>query len=444
MASDDAVLTEEAIARWHELARELRDDDPGLAELRTIGYGGRRAMTVVRPALLTRPRYEAERLAVSLVGSALAKTLAAVHRQPQLIDALNLPDAERELVSIDPGFQNIDVNDRFDAFLSKRLGFVEVQGASPGGMGLVDAAARGMMRTAAYEAMAAEFELEPLYAVPHLRAAMLDAWRDWGGEGDPAIAIVDWSDAPLMGEFELIRDELLAAGLEAVIVDPRDLRFEGGRLRHAGGPIDLVYRRLVTIDVLARPQETRALVDAARAGAVCLVNPFASDVLTHKSVFDLLGDPDVDLGLTRAERAAVTNHVPWTRRLVGDDAPVQRDTIASRWALEHRSTVALKPSHDYGGRGVTLGWECDDATWAAAIEEALSAGDHLVQRRIVEHHERFPRDAPGFPLEHFVVDTDPYVFRGRMGGILVRLGAGGVTNVTAGGSMTPAFVLGPA
>lgn len=444
MPSDDAVLTSEAVGRWHRLARRMDHDDPGLAELRALTYGGRRACTVARPFLVTRPRYESERLAVSLIGSALAKTLAAVHRDPELLAEIGLTEAERDLVSIDPGFTNVDVNDRFDAFFSKRLGFVEVQGASPGGMGLHDAAAQAFTHTSVYAELVAEFELEPLWVVPTLREAMLAAFRDWGGDGDPVIAIVDWGDAPLMVEFEIIRDHLIAHGLHTVVVDPRDLRFTGGRLRHQGTAIDLVYRRLIIQDVLARPDDTRALVDAARANAVCLVNPFASDVLGHKSIFDVLTGRARELGLTAAERSAVINHVPWTRVLVADGGLATANTIERTWAVTHRERVVLKPAHDYGGHGVHVGAECDEATWDGALTEALEFGvEHIVQRRIVSHAEEFVLDAPGHPLQRFVVDNDPYTFRGKMGGMLVRLGVAGVTNVTAGATFAPAFLLGP-
>ncbi len=444
MPSDEAVLTHEAVSHWHRLVRRLDPDDRGMQRLRAVRYHGRPACSVARPFFVTRPRLEAERLAVSLVGSALAKTVAALHTTPELLDQIGMSDAERDLVSIDPGFTNVDVNDRYDAFFSKRLGFLEVQGGSPGGMGLHDASAHAFVETSVYAAVADEFELEPLWVLPALREAMLATWRDWGGQGDPVIAIVDWADAPLMFEFEIIRDDLVAAGLHAFIADPHELAFSGGRLRCGETQIDLVYRRLTIHDTVARPDEVRPLVDAARANAVCLINPFAADVLGHKCVFDLLTVHAGEFGLTAAERSAVVNHVPWTRNLVADGRPPTADTISRGWALAHRERVVLKPTHDLGGHGVYVGHECDEATWLAAVDEALELGvDHVVQRRVASHSEAFALDRPGHPLQTFVVDNDPYTFRGKMGGLLVRLGAAGVTNVAAGATLVPSFLLGP-
>lgn len=445
MPSDDAALCHEAVTRWHHLLREgaLPDDDPGLGRLRGLtAYGTRRVMQVVRPHFITPARYEAEALACALVGRALAKACAAVRDNEEILDELDVRGHERDLILIDPGFENPDVFDRFDAFASKRLGLVEVQGAAPGGVGYVDAAARAFQEMAIFRAFSEELDAEPILVADPLRESMLQAWRDFGGLGDPAIAIVDWDDAPLMMEFELIRDDLVAAGLDVQICDPRHLRFEGGKLHGPGGPIDLVYRRLVIMDCLHRPEDVDPLVEAARAGAVCLVNPFASDLMGHKSIFDLLTDEANDFGLTGPERNAVRNHVPWTRVLVAQSDPHDRRTAGVEEVIEHRTNLVLKPVHDYGGHGVTLGWETDPREWEELVTRAVADG-HLVQRRIQAHREAWPWDAPEFPLRELYVDNDPYMFRGRMGGILARLSGSGITNVTAGGSLAPTFLVRP-
>jgi A circularly permuted ATPgrasp len=437
-ASDDAAVSTEATRRWHELLRSTPFDDPGLEQLRLVRVGSRRAVIVARPFLMTPVRYEQERLACRLVGSALKKLSAAIWQDPSLLDELEVSDAERALVTIDPGFSELDVTDRFDGFVGKRLGFVELQGGVPGGVGLVDVAANAFTETAMFEQLADEYELRSLPALPALQQALLETWRDWGGSGDPTVAIVDWDDAPLMMEFELVRDSLRDAGVPALIADPRTLRFEGGRLRHDSGTVDLVYRRLTIFDTIARPDETRALVDAARAGAVCVVNPFASDLMGHKSVFALLTESH-DLGLTDAERNAVHNHVPWTRRLSTSPGG---DVVAPDYVLEHRSDLVVKPAHDYGGHGVQLGWEHEPGEWERIVTEAARE-DTIVQRRVWAHHEEFPRDEPGFPLQRYYVDTDPFVFRRHLGSLLVRLSTEGVTNVSAGGSAAPAFLVLP-
>ena len=98
-------------------------------------------------------------------------------------------------------------------------------------MGFHDAAARAFTETQAYATVVEQFELEPLWVLPSLREAMLSAYRDWGGSGDPAIAIVDWSDVPLMPEFEIIRDDLHRRRDRSHDRRPAGAAFTGGRLR---------------------------------------------------------------------------------------------------------------------------------------------------------------------------------------------------------------------
>lgn len=40
-------------------------------------------------------------------------------------------------------------------------------------------------------------------------------------------------------------------------------------------------------------------------------------------------------------------------------------------------------------------------------------------------------------------DTDPFLFEGRLGGVLSRLSPTEITNVHAGGSVVPTFVIQP-
>jgi len=392
LPSDDAVLTHEAVQRWHELVVELGEDDPGLERLRAIHYGGRRIMMVLRPALLTHPRYEAERLAVALVARALKKVVAVAHGEPALLDALSIDPEEAALVAIDPGFDNVDVNDRFDGFISKRLGFLEVAGTCPGGVGWHDESTRAFMETSVGAAMAREYALEPLFVLPELHKALVETWRDWGGSGDPTVAIVDWADVPTMPEFELIREELRAGGLETLIADPRELVFDDGRLRCGKTAIDLVFRRLVMQDVLARPDEVRPLVDAARAGAVCMINPFAAEILAHKSVFQLLTTTHHDFGLSAAERTAIDNHVPWTRAAWPSGRPRARSTPCRASGCSSTASGS-RSSPSTSTAGTAPGW-------AGRPMSAPGSAWSARRRRRLRHPtsgDRAPRALPGRP-----------------------------------------------
>ena len=194
MPSDDRALTDEVIARWHELVRDLDYADPGLERLRRVTiYGDRRVVNVVRPHFLTRARLETQRLAVALTAGALRKVIGVVRAEPAFLDEIGASDGERTLAAIDPGFSDyLDILDRYDAFATRGMRFVEVQGGAPGGPGYHDEEAEAFQQTVVHERLASEYRIEPLLVVPCLLDALIATWHDWGGSGDPTIAIVDW------------------------------------------------------------------------------------------------------------------------------------------------------------------------------------------------------------------------------------------------------------
>ena len=117
--------------------------------------------------------------------------------------------------------------------------------------------------------------------VEALLEALLASYREWGGTASPPrIAIVDWREVPTWSEFEILRDAFIALGVPTVICDPRDLEFAAGSRFSAGTgrglyangePIDLVYRRVLINDIVARrdrvPRAARRLPQPARSAS---------------------------------------------------------------------------------------------------------------------------------------------------------------------------------
>jgi hypothetical protein len=104
----------------------------------------------------------------------------------------------------------------------------------------------------------------------------------------------------------------------------------------------------------------------------------------------------------------------------------------------------VKPNDEYGGAGVTLGWETGQGEWDAALDRAASGRDGrwVAQEKITVRREPFPICEHGtLAMRDMLVDFAPYVFRGRLAGFLTRLSATGLANVTSGGGQVPAFVI---
>jgi len=101
----------------------------------------------------------------------------------------------------------------------------------------------------------------------------------------------------------------------------------------------------------------------------------------------------------------------------------------------------LKPNDDYGGHGIYFGPQLDEAAWDSAIATALSF-DYVVQEAVDLSPEEFPIfNESEWKLQPMFVDTNPFLFLGKVCGAMVRLSNSPVVNVTSGGGETGFFVI---
>ncbi|HEX9441782.1 MAG TPA: hypothetical protein VF909_18995, partial [Roseiflexaceae bacterium] len=434
-----------------------------------VGQGRDRLIcSVLRPRLLTEAQLATLERAAALVGRAIRKVGAAALEQPELLAPYALTPQEQALLAIDAGYPGAAAFGRLDGFLADDASacwFVESNLESPAGIGYDEALVE------VFDQLDIMNEFRKTYratALPHrqgLQRLLLDTYRAWGGTGTPTIAIVDFRAAVTWPEFEHLRDRFVSEGIPTVIADPGELRYDGKRLyavpppqpspTMGGGsgavatepvPIDLVYRRVLQHEFLAKYDLGHPLVRAYADRAVCVVNPFRTKPVHTKMIMALLSDEDgpaADL-LDAEERAAVRRHVPWTRLVRGgvtryQDQPVPLLTFAQR----NRERLVLKPNDDYGGQGVLLGWETSQAAWDRALAAAQSA-PFVVQERVPVPAADYPTWTAdeGLRFTPRYVDSDPCVYGDRAVGCLTRIASTALLNVSAGGgSAPPTFVV---
>jgi len=273
--------------------------------------------------------------------------------------------------------------------------------------------------------------------------AMLRAFAEWRSGERPVVAIVDWTGLPTATEFELFGAFFESRGVPAVICDPRELELRRGRLHASGRPVNLVYRRVLTSELLARREEVRGLLDAYVRGAACVVNTFRAKLLHKKMSLALLSDERWAGLYTPEQRAAIERHVPWTRRVADGASTLGGRPLPDLLAhcAGRREELVLKPNDEYGGRGVVLGWTVGQAEWEQALTVAASQS-YVVQEAVEVPRQPFPVAVDGVRMLDLAIDLDPYLFDGRAGGCLTRLSSSALLNVTAGaGSIVPTYVV---
>ena len=384
------------------------------------------------------------------------RVTGAAMASPEILRQLALSEDEIRLALIDPGYATTSTAARADAFiLPDSLQFAEYNGESPAGAGYSQGLGEVFADEPVMKRFRERFDVRMYRPVEALLAALVASYREWGGTASPPhIAIVDWREVPTFSEFEILRDAFTALGVPTTVCDPRDLIFEpagaGPRFSKPGlylhdQRIDLVYRRVLINDILAREAECRVLLDAYEAGAVCVANSLRCKIPHKKAFFAVLADERHARLFSAEEREIIRRHIPWTA--IVEDTRVVR--VGKRVELlahlrAHREQFVIKPNDEYGGAGVTLGWETSAAAWDDALTRAVAERDRgwVAQERIAVRREVFPVcEAGGVTMREMLVDFAPYIFRGRLAGFLTRLSATGLANVTSGGGQVPAFVV---
>ncbi len=447
-------MLREAIAYYHELLEEsdLAESsramlDEGLERSRLI-FGGRRLSPYLRPHFVTEDDFARVRRICETVWGAIQKVKDAAVADDTLIDELGLTEIERELVQINPGYAAVSPTARLDSFLTDgAYSFVELNGESPAGVAYVDAAFDIFSALPVMRRFAERYDVRPQYGRHLLLKALLDAHREFLGrapEQPPRIAIVDLKDLPTQKEFELFKDYFEEQGHRAIVCSPDELEFTNGRLRAGDFEIDIVYKRLLVNEYLPIMAEQPALLDAYRAGAICMVNSFQSKLIHKKALFAVLTNERYAPLFTEEERAAIRAHVPWTRRVRAEKTIYRGEEIdLLEFIAANPERLVLKPNDDYGGHGIYIGWSADGIGWEEALRLALANGDYLVQERVRTARETFPALQPDGTFEYAeqLVDLDPLLFNGIVGSAFTRLSFTELANVSSGGGMVPTFTI---
>ena len=421
-------------------ARQMRES--------RLTFGDRVHCPFLRPLFISPEDETRIRVFAETVAAIGERVVVAALDQPTLLDELGLREDERRLVAIAPGYPTASTASRLDTFLlPDSLQAAEYNAESPAGLGYTEVLSRIFSGLPAMARFRQHYDVQTYAPMSQMLGALMTSYREWGGRSTPPqIAIVDWRGVPTWTEFEILQDRFTALGVPTLVCTPQDLEFDGRVLSVQGRRIDLVYRRVLINDILDKPAECDALLRACEARAVCMANTFRCKIPHKKAFFALLTDERFNHLCSASEREVIRGHVPWTRvvresRTTLDGQSL--DLVAHIRA--NREQLVMKPNDEYGGAGVTLGWDTTESAWDDRLAEALGApaGTWIVQDRIAVRREVFPifEGGQSAVMKEMLVDMAPYLFRGKLAGFLTRLSASGLANVTSGGGQVPSFLV---
>ena len=448
------TVLKQAIDHYHSLmedeeltASSLKALDDELVEARLI-FGGRRLVPYLRPDFVL----ESDWIRISDICETIFGTLQKVKdasvESEELLDELGVTEVEKNLVSIDPKYAQAAPTARLDSFLSgDSYAYVELNGESPAGIAFSDSAREIFMGLPLMQKFMETYEVYGFKGRPRLLETLLACYSEFSGgkpKESPTIAIVDLKDLPTVEEFELCKEHFESNGYKSIICSPDELEFSDGRLKCGEDEIDIVYRRLLVREYLPIVDKYPALLDAYRAGAVCVVNNYRALLLHKKAMFAVLTNEKYSHLFNEKELSAIKSHIPWTRSFREEKTIYNDEEInLVEWTRANSSKLVLKPNDDYGGHGIYIGWVSSESKWDEAIAHALKVGDYLVQERVKTAKEVFPYidDDGNIEMKEQMVDLDPLLFNGKVGSAFTRLSTTELANVSSGGGMVPTLIL---
>lgn len=364
----------------------------------------------------------------------------------KVYDLFFIKEEVRQLFSFDPALLEwMETNpkydtpvpiSRYDAYydpVKDTMVFNEFNADGTSGMNEANTMEETFLATPLGNKLRREFDLYNLELRKNVLNVLLINYRKAGGtKYAPNIAIVDWKESASPEEFAALKKTFTAEGYPTVVADPRELAYQDGVLRYEDFVIDLVYRRLVTVELVERKDEAENFLRAYMDGSVITVGSVRTEIIHSKIVFCLLSDPAFSRFFTTAERDFLAQHIPWTRKLSLQDSELIRTVVA------HKDSLMLKPHDGYASRGHIVGEDCSQEEWEENVRR-LADTNYLVQEKIPAP-EKVLMTGENLPGEMLKVNLACYVFNGKLAGFYTRVSPKVVITTLSGGALVPTLV----
>jgi uncharacterized circularly permuted ATP-grasp superfamily protein len=256
----------------------------------------------------------------------------------------------------------------------------------------------------------------------------------------PTIAIVDWKDVSTYSEFELHEQHFRSQGYETIIASPQDFHIRNGRAVAHDRQVHLIYRRVITRELVSKWDEVSGFVEGIRGGLACCCNSFRSYIVGNKKVLSLITNPRFQEIFTRQELRTIRETVPWTEILSDSEATFEGERVDLKVFIpENRERLVMKPANMYGGKDVHIGRETDPATWENLMNTHLYDESWVVQEYVDIPRDRYPESGHPIRLNDKYVNINPFALLGTYSGTITRISDHPVINVSAGGGLVPTF-----
>lgn len=192
-----------------------------------------------------------------------------------------------------------------------------------------------------------------------------DMYKKYVSDKKPNVAIVDNLEVGTPNEFDEFKRVYEENGFNCEIIDIRDLEYKNGKLCHGDYVIDLVYRRIVTLELLKIKDEIKPFLDAYMDNAFFMVGSFRSQLMHSKLIFEIFRDEQTQALLNNEEKKFIDEHVPFTKKIE------ERDAYE---IIMNKDKYIFKPIDGYASLGIYVGREMREDDLKEKLPEFIRTG----------------------------------------------------------------------
>lgn len=278
------------------------------------------------------------------------------------------PELE-ELIVHDPGYDIPVPICRYDVFYNGKDKFKFVEFNTDGSSAMNEDNTIGpiMLETAAMKEMSKEYKLSNVDLINSWAEKSYGIYKEFkGSTKKPNVAIVDVLEIGTPFEFREFKKAYEKLGLNCEIIDIKDLEYRDGKLVHGDYEIDMVYRRIVTVELMKIYDRVQPFIEAYKDNAFMMLGSFRSQIMHYKPTYKIFRLDETRRILTKEEQDFLDRSIPYT-----EDFETEEDY---KIVSENKNNYILKPSDDYASHGIYTGRDHSEEEFNKILKEILGTG----------------------------------------------------------------------
>lgn len=385
------------------------------------------------PRLFNAQTYRVMKHTAETAHRILCKVILHYLSSPSYRKVFSFDPRLEELILLPRGYDSLLPFVRVDTFLDEdtyRIKFCEFNGDGSSGMNENREITHSIESSTSYKEFATLHQVKTCELFESWVQCFLDIYATYKHRVEkPRIAICDYLENGVVDEFYIYAKLFKSHGFDCVVSDVRDLSFDGQVLYTSDNqPVNAIWRRCVTNDVLDHWDQSQELICAVRDEKVALIGSFAGHIVHDKQIFKALFNKETLALMDAEEISFIEKTVPLTAFL--DDESVNLPQIR-----DNKNEWIIKPTDHYGADEVYAGCSVSQAQWEELIDRFANsrAGYPFIVQRYIspfktltlppDDETAMQSDTP-LPLnpQHYNNLNGLYLYDGNFQGVFSRLG----------------------